>query len=130
MKRFAKSSLALMPVVALVVALGACSSSSSSPAATIPADTDLEVLAVSGLQFDKTIYEASSGEIAVAYVNEDTIRHNLIVAQGDTKVSGFELVVNKNGDIDTGSITLAGGSYVLLCTVPGHQNMKADLTVK
>ncbi len=119
-----------MPVVALVVALGACSSSSSSPAATIPADTDLEVRAVSGLQFDKTSYEVAAGENFVAYVNEDTIRHNLIVAQGDNKVSGFELVVNKNGDIDTGSITLASGSYVLLCTVPGHQNMKADLTVK
>ena len=130
MKRFAKSSLALMPVVALVVALGACSSSSSSPAATVPADTDLEVRAVSGLQFDKTSYEVATGENFVAYVNEDTIRHNLIVAQGDTKVSGFELVVNKNGDIDTGSITLASGSYVLLCTVPGHQNMKSDLTVK
>ncbi len=130
MKRFAKSSLALMPVVALVVALGACSSSSSSPAATVPADTDLEVRAVSGLQFDKTSYEVATGENFVAYVNEDTIRHNLIVAQGDNKISGFELVVNKNGDIDTGSITLASGSYVLLCTVPGHQNMKADLTVK
>ncbi len=130
MKRFAKSSLTLMPVVALVVALGACSSSSSSPAATIPADTDLEVRAVSGLQFDKTSYEVAAGENFVAYVNEDTIRHNLIVAQGDNKISGFELVVNKNGDIDTGSITLASGGYVLLCTVPGHQNMKADLTVK
>ena len=119
-----------MPVVALVVALGACSSSSSSPAATIPADTDLEVRAVSGLQFDKTSYEVATGENFVAYGNEDTIRHNLIVAQGDNKISGFELVVNKNGDIDTGSITLASGSYVLLCTVPGHQNMKADLTVK
>ena len=119
-----------MPVVALVVALGACSSSSSSPAATVPADTDLEVHAVSGLKFDKTSYEVATGENFVAYVNEDTIRHNLIVAQGDTKLSGFELKVNKKGDIDTGSITLASGSYVLLCTVPGHQSMKADLTVK
>ena len=119
-----------MPVVALVVALGACSSSSSSPAATIPADTDLEVLAVSGLQFDKTIYEASSGEIAVAYFNEDSMRHTLVVVQDETIVSGFELKVNQNGDIDSGSVTLAAGNYVLFCTVPGHQNMKADLTVK
>ena len=130
MIRFAKSSLALMPAVALVVALGACSSSSSSPAATVPADTDLEVHAVAGLKFDKTSYEVAAGENFVAYVNEDTIRHNLIVAQGDTKISGFELNVNKNGDIDTGPVTLAGGSYVLLCTVPGPQSMKADLTVK
>ena len=130
MKRFAKSSLALIPVVALVVALGACSSSTSAPAETLPVDTDLEVHAISGLRFDKTSYEVAAGENIVAYVNEDTIRHNLIVAQGDTKLSGFELKVNKKGDIDTGSITLASGSYVLLCTVPGHQSMKADLTVK
>jgi len=126
MNRFAKSSFALMSLVIL----GACSSSSSSPAATVPADTDLEVHAIAGLKFDKTSYEVVTGENFVAYVNEDTIRHNLIVAQGDTKLSGFELKVNKNGDIDTGSITLASGSYVLLCTVPGHQSMKADLTVK
>ena len=126
MNRFAKSSFALMSLVVL----GACSSSSSSPAATVPADTDLEVHAIAGLKFDKTSYEVATGENFVAYVNEDTIRHNLIVAQGDTKLSGFELKVNKNGDIDTWSITLASGSYVLLCTVPGHQSMKADLTVK
>jgi plastocyanin len=126
MNRFAKSSFALMSLVVL----GACSSSSSSPAATVPADTDLEVHAVAGLKFDKTSYEVAAGENFVAYVNEDTIRHNLIVAQGDTKLSGFELKVNKNGDIDSGSVTLAAGNYVLLCTVPGHQSMKADLTVK
>jgi plastocyanin len=126
MIRFAKSSFALMSLVVL----GACSGSSSSPAATVPADTDLEVHAVSGLKFDKTSYEVAAGENFVAYVNEDTIRHNLIVAQGDTKLSGFELKVNKNGDIDSGSVTLAAGNYVLLCTVPGHQSMKADLTVK
>lgn len=126
MNRFAQSSFALMSLFVL----GACSSSSSSPAATVPADTDLEVHAIAGLKFDKTSYEVATGENFVAYVNEDTIRHNLIVAQGDTKLSGFELQVNKKGDIDTGSITLASGSYVLLCTVPGHQNMKADLTVK
>jgi plastocyanin len=130
MIRFAKSSFALMPVVALVVALGACSSSSSGPAATVPADTDLQVLAVSGLKFDKTTYEAVAGDIAIAYVNEDSIRHTLVVVQEDTIVSGFELKVNQNGDIDSGSVTLAAGNYVLFCTVPGHQNMKADLTVK
>jgi len=29
-----------------------------------------------------------------------------------------------------GTINLPAGTYLLLCTVPGHQNMKADLTVK
>ena len=130
MKRFAKSSLALIPVVALVVALGACSSSTSAPAETLPVDTDLEVLAVSGLKFDKINYEVVAGDVTVGYINEDSIRHTLVVVQDGTVVSGFELKVNKNGDIDSGSVTLAAGNYVLFCTVPGHQNMKADLTVK
>ena len=130
MIRFAKSSLALMPAVAVVVALGACSSSSSAPAETLPVDIGLEVHAVSGLKFDKTSYEVGAGDITVGYINEDSIRHTLVVVQGDTKVSGFELKVNKKGDIDTGSVTLAAGNYILFCTVPGHQNMKADLTVK
>ena len=130
MNRFAKRSLALMPVVALVVALGACSSSSSTPTETLPVDIGLEVHAVSGLKFDKTNYEVGAGDVTVGYFNEDSIRHTLIVVQGDIKVSGFELKVNKKGDIDSGSVTLLAGNYVLLCTVPGHQNMKADLTVK
>jgi plastocyanin len=130
MIRFTKSSIALMSLVAISLVLPACSSSSSAPAATVPADTDLVVLAVSGLKFDKTIYETSAGDIAVAYVNEDSIRHTLVVVQDGTKVSGFELKVNKKGDIDSGSVTLAAGNYVLFCTVPGHQNMKANLTVK
>ena len=130
MNRFAKSSLALIPVVALVVALGACSSSTSAPAETLPVDIGLEVHAVSGLKFDKANYEVGAGDITVGYINEDSIRHTLVVVQDGTMVSGFELKVNKNGDIDSGSVTLAAGNYVLLCTVPGHQNMKADLTVK
>ena len=130
MIRFAKSSFALTSLVALSMALPACSSTSSAPAETLPVDIGLEVHAISGLKFDKTSYEVVAGDVAVGYVNEDSIRHTLVVVQGDTKVSGFELKVNQNGDIDSGSVTLAAGTYVLICTVPGHQNMKADLTVK
>lgn len=130
MIRFAKSSFALLSLVAIGLVLPACSSSSSAPAETLPVDIGLEVHAVSGLKFDKTSYEVAAGDIAIGYINEDSIRHTLVVVQGDTKVSGFELKVNKNGDIDSGSVTLAAGNYVLFCTVPGHQNMKADLTVK
>lgn len=130
MNRFAKSSLALIPVVALIVALGACSSSSSTPAETLPVDIGVKVHAVSGLKFDKANYEVGAGDVTVGYINEDSIRHTLVVVQDGTKVSGFELKVNKKGDIDSGSVTLVAGTYVLMCTVPGHQNMKADLTVK
>ena len=126
MIRFAKNSLA---VVAVAVVLSACSSSTATPE-TLPATVDLEVRAVSGLKFDKTVYEATAGDIEIGYVNDDTIRHTLVVVDGDTKVGTFELQVNKRGDADFGSINLPAGNYVLLCTVPGHQSMKADLTVK
>ena len=66
----------------------------------------------------------------VAYVNDDTIRHTLVVVKDGTKVSGFELHINKKGDIDSGSVALEPGTYELICTVPGHQSMKATLTVK
>ena len=126
MIRFAKSSLA---VVAVAVALSACSSSTATPA-TLPATVDLEVRAVAGLKFDKSAYDATAGDIEIGYVNDDTIRHTLVVVEGDTKVGTLELKVNKRVDTDLGSINLPAGNYVLLCTVPGHQSMKADLTVK
>ena len=122
----------LHPLVGLLLAAGiaaGCSSSSATPD-TVPADTDLEVHAVSGLRFDKTAYEVAAGESLVAYVNEDTIRHTLVVVKDGTTVSGFELQINKKGDVDSGSVTLEPGTYELFCTVPGHQSMKAELTVK
>jgi len=125
MNRFTKSSL----VAVALVALSACSGSTATPE-TLPATVDLEVRAVSGLKFDKTAYDATAGDIEIGYVNDDTIRHTLIVLQGDTKVGTLELSVNKRGDTDLGTINLPAGNYSVFCTVPGHQNMKADLTVK
>ncbi len=116
-------------VTSAAVALAACSSSTATPE-TLPATVDLEVHAVSGLKFDKSAYEATAGDIEIGYVNDDSIRHTLVVVQGDTKVGTLELQVNKRGDTDLGTINLPAGEYVLLCTVPGHQSMKADLTVK
>lgn len=127
MIRFAKSSLLITATVA--VALSGCGGSTSSSAPTTAITADLVVDAISGLRLDKSQYSAVAGEISVAYVNEDTIRHTLVVAQDGNAISGFTLKVNQKGDVDTGQITLKPGTYVLLCTVPGHQNMKAELTV-
>lgn len=129
MTRFTRSSLGFISALTLVGLFSACSSSSSSPAETLPPTIDLEVRAVSGLKFDQTNYSAAAGEISVGYVNEDSIRHNIVVVQNETMIPGFELQVNKNGDLDSGSVTLEAGTYLLLCTVPGHQGMKAELTV-
>ena len=126
MIRFTKSSLT---VIAVALALTACSSSTATPE-TLPANVGLEVHAISGLKFDKSAYEATAGDIEVGYVNDDSIRHTLVVVQDGTKVANFELKVNAKGSTDVGSVSLTAGNYVLMCTVPGHQNMKADLTVK
>ena len=128
MIRFAKSSLLITATVA--AALSACGGSTTSSAPTTAITADLEVDAISGLRLDKPQYTATAGEISVAYVNEDTIRHTLVVVQDGNVISGFTLKVNQKGDVDTGQITLQPGKYVLMCTVPGHQNMKADLTVE
>jgi plastocyanin len=109
--------------------LAACGGGTTEPV-TVPVDTDVEVHAVSGLRWDQTSYTAPAGEVNFALVNEDTIRHTLVVIEGETIVSGFELEINRKGDVDSGSITLEPGSYSIFCTVPGHQNMKADLTIE
>ena len=87
--------------------------------------------AVPSLRFDADTYgPISSGEVTFGYVNEDTVRHTLILAKGDTKVPNFKLVIGKKGDVDSGTVTLEKGEYTLICDVPGHSNMKATLTVE
>ncbi len=122
---------ALPLVTALVLALSACGGSGSSePADTVPAGA-LVVNAVAGLQFDADEYgPIPAGDITIGYVNEDSMRHTLIVAKGDEKVGTFKLEVNNKGDVDSGTVTLEPGEYTLLCDVPGHGNMKATLTVE
>lgn len=116
-------------LLASTTVLAACGGGSATPS-TVPAGTALEVHAVSGLRFDKDAYEVAAGESLVAYVNDDSIHHTLVVIKDGTVESGFELAVYKKGEVDSGTVTLAAGTYELFCTVPGHQSMKATLTVK
>ena len=89
------------------------------------------IKAVPSLRFDAdTDGPISAGEVTFGYVNEDTVRHTLILAKGDTKVPTFKLVIGKKGDVDSGTVTLETGEYTLICDVPGHANMKATLTVE
>lgn len=119
----------LAVLFASTAVLAACGGGSATPS-TVPTGTDLEVHAVPGLRFDKESYEVAAGESLVAYVNDDSIHHTLVVVQEGTTVSGFELGIYEKGEVDSGSVTLTAGTYELICTVPGHQSMKATLTVK
>jgi len=46
------------------------------------------------------------------------------------KVPNFRLVIEKQGSVDAGPVTLEAGTYTLFCDVPGHSNMKATLVVE
>lgn len=127
MVRIGKSSFIVATV--LVGTLASCGgSSSSTPTTAVVAD--VVVTAKDGLRLDPNSYSAAAGEISIAYINDDTIRHTLVVVQEGTKVEGFELEVSKKGSVDQGTVTLVSGNYVLQCTVPGHQNMNAGFTVR
>ena len=112
-----------------IFALSACGGGSSAPAETIPSDAGLIVKNVKSIRFDKSEYSATAGNVKVVTVNEDTVRHTLLIIQDGVKLPNFKLVVAQEGAIDVGEINLAAGSYTLICDVPGHQNMKATLTV-
>ena len=120
----------LLTLSATALLLTSCSSGTSAPSETLPMGATV-IKAVPSLRFDADTYgPISAGEVAFGYVNEDTVRHTLILAKGDTKVPNFKLVIGKKGDVDSGTVTLETGEYTLICDVPGHANMKATLTVE
>ncbi len=111
------------------VALAACGGGDSAPADTLPAGVGLTVAAVPSIRWDADNYTASAGDVTVGLVNEDSVRHTFIIAKDGKKLPGFKLDVGKKDDVDSGTIALEAGTYTLICDVPGHQNMKATLTV-
>ena len=120
----------LLTLSATALLLTSCSSGTSAPSETLPMGATV-IKAVPSLRFDADTYgPISAGEVTFGYVNEDTVRHTLILAKGDTKVPNFKLVIGKKGDVDSGTVTLETGEYTLICDVPGHANMKATLTVE
>lgn len=124
--------LSLRTVFAALVAisaLSACGGGTSAPAQTIPDDAGIIVKNVKSIRFDASEYSAAAGDIKVVTVNEDTVRHTLLVVKDGVKVPNFKLVVAEEGAVDVDVVNLAAGSYTLICDVPGHQNMKATLTV-
>ena len=127
MFRTLRIALAVTPVALLA----SCSSGSSTPAETLPAQVDVQVNAVASLKFDKAEYgTVKAGDLVFGYSNQDSVRHTLILAKDNVKVPNFKLVIEQKGSNDSGTVSLEAGTYTLLCDVPGHSNMKATLTVE
>lgn len=109
--------------------LAACGGGDSAPTETLPAGVGLTVTAVPSIRWDAADYTATAGDVLIGLVNEDSVRHTLIIAKDGTKIPDFKLEAGKKGSVDSGTVALEAGEYTLLCDVPGHQNMKATLTV-
>lgn len=131
MKRTSRTRQAVLSLGAvLALALAGCGGGTSAPAETVPPGAFV-IKAVAGLKFDAQSYgPIPAGEITFGYVNEDSMRHTLIIAEGKTKVPNFKLEVNRKGDVDSGTVNLGPGTYTLICDVPGHGNMRATLIVE
>lgn len=121
----------LISLSASLLLLAACGGSgTSAPAETVPPEAFV-IKAVPSLRFDAEKYgPIKAGDITFGYVNDDSVRHTLIIAKGDTKVPNFKLIIDKKGSVDSGVVTLDAGEYTLICDVPGHANMRATLTVE
>ncbi len=120
--------LLLVPVIALLAVVAGCGGDDDAAAVPDLGDTDatVEVLA-RDISFPEGTYATGAGRVGFVYENVGNIRHTLVI-EG---VDGFELDVNKNGDVDQAAVDLEPGTYSLFCDIPGHKaaGMIADLVV-
>jgi plastocyanin len=106
-----------------LLALGACGgddggSGGSGGSGTIPPGS-LEVDALD-IRFDMDQYEATAGEVTIAYVSKGAQTHTLVLFDADNRVIDPKLEVTP-GSTDVGTYDLAAGSYQMVCDVPGHR---------
>jgi plastocyanin len=91
---------------------------------TLPEGVDLLVVG-RDIFFTEDSYAAAAGEIAIRFENAGNITHDVRIRGNDE----FDLNAGA-GSTEDGTITLAAGSYEIYCSIAGHENMKAPLTVE
>jgi plastocyanin len=125
--------LLAVPFIALSIA--GCGSSGSGGGsgggATLPADT-LVVKAIEGIAWDAKTYSATAvgGKVNIAIEDDSSLPHNLHLLDSNNVDVGLALSVQERGDVKSDDFPLAPGTYQVICTIAGHGNMKATLTVK
>ena len=123
--------LAAVPFIAISLLGCSSSSSASNASATIPANATV-VTAIDGIAWDAKSYVATAvdGKVTIVAKSDSSLPHNLHLVDAESVDIGLSLDVNKKGDVATASVRLAPGTYQVICTIAGHGNMKATLTVK
>ena len=122
--------LLLVPFVALSVAACGSGGGGSGSGETVPANATV-ITAIEGIAWDAKTYTAASvdGKVTLALKNDSSLPHNLHLLDAENVDQGVALDVKARGDTHTLSYTLAPGNYQVICTIAGHGNMKATLTV-
>ena len=111
----------------------ASSSAASAPAASTPAGsaaaTDATPITVRDFKFD-TPDVAVTGDVALAVTNAGPTIHDLTIRDAAGTVLG-ETEDLKAGASETLTIDLPAGTYVIFCSLPGHESLgiKGTLTV-
>lgn len=114
--------LAILCGIALDSCGGDTEGAANAPA--IPADVEVVALDV---KFDRTAYQATSGEVELRYVNKGSIAHTLVL---DGQAAAFKLEVGHRGDADSAAVDLEPGTYRMYCDVPGHREAGMEATLK
>ncbi|MEP7048182.1 MAG: hypothetical protein ABI949_15935 [Ilumatobacteraceae bacterium] len=122
--------LAVVPFIAL--SLVGCSSSDGGggSTATTPANA-VVVKAIEGIAWDAKSYTTTAvdGNVTIAVRNDSSLPHNLHLIDAENVDVGISLVVNSRSDVASTTVALPPGTYKVICTIAGHGNMKATLTV-
>ena len=128
-RRMRFRTLLAVPFVALTL-VGCGSSDGGGSSATTPANATV-ITAIEGIAWDAKTYTGTAvdGRVTISVVNDSSLPHNLHLIDSDNVDVGVALEVTGHGDVDTKSVALAPGSYQVICTITGHGNMKATLTV-
>jgi plastocyanin len=89
-------------------------------------DADLVVIGTDRLTWEPATLQASAGTSTVAIVCEPGAPHNLVIEE-----TGEEVAACTPGRTAFGEVTLEAGTYVYVCTVPGHElSMRGVLEVR
>ena len=120
----------LVAVPFLALSLVGCSSGSSSNGGTAPANATV-ITAIEGIAWDAKTYTATpvNGKITLALRNNSSLPHNLHLLNAENVDQGVALDVKGRNDVHTLDYSLPAGVYKVICTIAGHGNMKATLTI-
>jgi plastocyanin len=115
---------ALAVVLVAGFALGACSSDKASEPTKTVSNGEITIEAFD-VHFDVGTIKTAAGPLKVTLINKGALEHTFKVENTD-----FELKAKADAT-ETGTVTLAKGTYDYECTIAGHaqQGMKGTIEV-